>query len=157
MRYGERARNFHTVSTPVTLHLLRSSSPEALRILSFWVFMEASLHSDDRPSHWPLADSTSSSSHLPQGQGWGGGGLGLKVPVHCSHGWFSWHLATVLGCFPKVPSLNRPLYHSPLRKCWGLGSRESGIMSGDQIHILMVKYVFLINHAVAVKSHGSVE
>lgn len=89
--------------------------------------------------------------------GGGVGGVGLKVPVHCSRGWFSSHLATVLGCFPKVPSLNRPLYHSPLRKCWGLGSRESGITSGDQIHILMVKYVFLINHAVAVKSHGSVE
>lgn len=63
----------------------------------------------------------------------------------------------ILLGLPKGPLISRHLYRSTLRKCWGFESREPGIMSGDQIHVLMTKYIFLINHTVAVRSHRSVE
>ena len=42
---------------------------EALRTLTFWGFMEASLHRHSWLNHWPLtSDSTSRPSPLPRGQ-----------------------------------------------------------------------------------------
>lgn len=45
-------------------------SPKKTRKLSFWVSTEASWHSPDWLSHWPLARWNSIPSPLPQGWGW---------------------------------------------------------------------------------------
>lgn len=55
---------------PLPPKLLMSANPESIGTPSFGVFMEASLHRQDQPSHRSLTiDSTSSPSHLP-GVGW---------------------------------------------------------------------------------------
>ena len=64
-------------SMPLSLNLNMFTNLEALRSLSFWVFMEASLHRHDWLSPWSLvSESTSSPSPLPRGQG-----VGQKVPT----------------------------------------------------------------------------
>lgn len=51
------------------------ANSETLQTLSFWGFMEASLHRHDCLNHWPLAiDSTSRASP-------GGQRVGFKVPA----------------------------------------------------------------------------
>lgn len=62
-RLGERAQNFHFHSRCATFpnpHVF--TIMKVLRSLSFWIFMEASLHRQDWLNHWPLLiDSTTSS------------------------------------------------------------------------------------------------
>lgn len=66
-RYGEEAKSFHALSRHNTLPSETSqvnTSPasvhhlEALWPMSFWVLLEASLHSHDLLKHWPLAIGT---------------------------------------------------------------------------------------------------
>ena len=60
------------------LHAL--TNLEGLQSLSFWAFVEASLHRQDWLNHWPLViDSASNPSPLPGV--WGAGVLGLQVPT----------------------------------------------------------------------------
>lgn len=57
-----------SLSMPLCLHLHILTNPEALQTLTFWGFMEASLHSHNCLNHWSLTiESTSSPSpHLPK-------------------------------------------------------------------------------------------
>ena len=71
---------------------------KSLQTLSFWAFMEASLHSHDWLNHWPLImDSTSSPSPLPEGQS------GIKISNPVSLSWFPWGLKD----FPKITLLTQ--------------------------------------------------
>lgn len=61
-----------SLGTSLSLHLHVFTNLEALRTLSLWVFMEASLYRHDLFSHWPLVMySTSSPFPLPRGEGGG--------------------------------------------------------------------------------------
>lgn len=71
---------------------------EALWSWSFWVFMKASLHRNDRLNHPPLV-SDSTSTLLPSLD------VELKVPTVQFQGWCPWETAPFLRCFPKVTSL----------------------------------------------------
>ena len=82
---GQDMEKGHGVSmpSPGTSLSPKSGVPtlEALHILFFWIFIEASLPRYDWLNHWPLAiDWTSSPSPLHWGQGvrW----VGLKVPTY---------------------------------------------------------------------------
>lgn len=73
-------------------------NPEALTTPSCWVFMEASLHRCDSPTHWPLMiDSTTIPSSLTRHQE-----VGLKVTTLSS--WL-----VLLATSP--PSLDRSKHH----------------------------------------------
>ena len=80
-KLGERAQNFHfhsmcaTFPNPLVLTIMK-----VLQSLSFWVFMEASLHKQDWLNHWPLLiDSTTSSLSFQE--------LRARDPIlfHCTY------------------------------------------------------------------------
>lgn len=133
------------------------SCPKRTEKLSSWVFMGASVHSQNWLSPWPLSDSTSSFSSLP-----GGWGVALKVPTLWSSGWSSRQLAPDLGRVQNSPSL---ITGQPFQL---YGSKAfSGTMDKDQIYLrniylviqsrsirwiyiyyVYIKSVFLINHCI---------
>lgn len=52
--HGKGCRASRSLSTPLSRHLQVFTSPGALQTLSFWLFMEASLHKHEWLNHRPL-------------------------------------------------------------------------------------------------------
>ena len=92
----------HSPSTSMCL----LTNPEALQILSFWIFYGSFL------TQTCLIKSLATDSWLKLQE------VGLKVPILWSCCWFSWQPAPDLRCFPKVTSFSQqrtPLWLSTLR------------------------------------------
>ena len=78
-----------------SLHIRVFTGPEALQVLSFWMFPEAVLHKHDWLNHWPLVNDSIPSLSLSRLD------LGLESSSALIT-WFSWLPAPTLGWDPKV-------------------------------------------------------
>ena len=141
-RCRERARSFHALLERTTFSITPLvHQREAFLTLSFWVFMEASLHSYDWLHHWPgVTDSTFSPSPCPGGLRGGTKSSTLLIT------WLSpRETAPILRCGPKVTSITEQ--KTPLSLS-SLGKFQRFQEFCDRNYTKIVYIFLIINHNI---------
>ena len=108
---GKKGQRGRCAGRGTHLHVL--TLLKALRVPSFWAFMDASLHDHNWLNHWPLATDSVSNPSTPSPQR---SGSGMEVPAF-NQAVVSFSDQTLfLGAFQKSP---QPLSPSALGKSHG--------------------------------------